>query len=368
MSQQYAQFTWNFVRHGSLGRSYNNRREVRDLICSAAPVTLSLVFGGFVFWMLMAFPIGILSALRPRSLLDRSGMVFVLIGISAHPAWLGLILGYFLGFRLQLFPFTGYCEIFSPTTICGGPTQWAYHLLLPWFTFALLYAAMYARMIRASVLETLDEEYVRTARAKGASETRVLKTHVIRNAMLPIVTMVGMDIGMALGGVIFIESVFSLPGLGGMVRGAIPARDLPVILGVVMFTHGLHPAAEPDHRYRVRVHRPARAHDPVGSQQRACSLASPAGTCRRARAVGVLELGRAAPRCAGREPSTPPRPRLRGSSSSRLRSRSAKVIGISRTREALAQRAIGRLDLERVALRVDLVERERLEHARGGST
>jgi peptide/nickel transport system permease protein len=236
LPDQYAQFTWGLVRHGSLGQSYSNRREVKDMMLTAAPVTLSLLAGGLVFWLLMAVPIGVLSALRPRSLLDRSGMVFVLIGVSAHPAWLGLVLGWLLGYRLHIFPFTGYCEIFSPTTPCGGPTQWAYHLLLPWFVFAFLYAAIYARMIRASVMETMDEEYVRTARAKGAGEAQVLRSHVIRNAMLPVVTMIGMDIGTALGGVIFIETVFGLPGLGGMLRGAIPGKDLPVILGVVTFT------------------------------------------------------------------------------------------------------------------------------------
>jgi peptide/nickel transport system permease protein len=236
LPQQYAQFTWGLVRHGSLGRSYFNRREVSTMIISAAPVTMSLLLGGLVFWLLMAFPIGILSALRPRSLLDRGGMVFVLIGVSAHPAWLGLVLGWLLGYRLHIFPFTGYCEFFSPQTICGGPTQWVYHLLLPWFVFALLYAAIYARMIRASVMETLNEEYVRTARAKGAGDFKVLRVHVLRNAMLPVITMVGMDIGAALGGVIFIETVFGLPGLGGMLRGAINNKDLPVILGVVTFT------------------------------------------------------------------------------------------------------------------------------------
>ena len=116
------------------------------------------------------------------------------------------------------------------------PTQWAWHLLLPWFTFALLYAALYARMIRASVIETMDEDYVRTARAKGAASGRVCATHVLRNSMLPIVTMIGMDLGTALGGVIFIETVFNLPGLGGILRGAITQRDLPVVLGVVTYT------------------------------------------------------------------------------------------------------------------------------------
>lgn len=236
MFHQYEQFVYGFVRHGYVGRSYANRQEVKSIIFSAAPVTLSVVLGGVVFWLLLAIPIGVLSALRPRSLLDRVGMVFVLVGVSAHPAWLGLVLGYLLGFRLHVFPFTGYCEFFSPTTICGGPTQWVYHLLLPWFVFALLYAAIYARMIRASTLETLDEEWVRTARAKGAGELKVIRSHVFRNAMLPIVTMIGMDIGTALSGVIFIETVFGLPGLGGTLRGAIPGRDLPLIAGVVMFT------------------------------------------------------------------------------------------------------------------------------------
>jgi peptide/nickel transport system permease protein len=236
MLQQYQQFVYGFVRHGYLGRSYFNRQEVKSIIFTAAPVTLSVVLGGVVFWLLLAIPIGVMSALRPRSLLDRFGMVFVLIGVSAHPAWLGLVLGYLLGFKLHIFPFTGYCEFFSPTTVCGGPTQWVYHLLLPWFVFALLYAAIYARMIRASTLETLDEEWVRTARAKGAGELKVVRSHVFRNAMLPIVTMIGMDIGTALSGVIFIETVFGLPGLGGTLRNAIPGRDLPLILGVVMFT------------------------------------------------------------------------------------------------------------------------------------
>jgi peptide/nickel transport system permease protein len=236
LPHMYGQFVWNFVTKGSLGESYFNRQEVSGIMRRAAPVTFSLVVGGVVFWMLFAIPIGVFSALRPRSLLDRLAMVFVLIGVSAHPAWLGLILGHVFGYTLQWFPFSGYCEMFSPTTNCGGPTQWVYHLLLPWFTFAFLYAAIYARMIRATVLETMSEEFVRTARAKGAGEFRVLRAHVFRNSMLPVVTMVGMDLGTALGGVIFIESVFGLPGLGGILRGAIQQRDLPIVLGVVTYT------------------------------------------------------------------------------------------------------------------------------------
>jgi peptide/nickel transport system permease protein len=236
--QQYGQFVYRFVRYGELGRSYQNRRPVNEIIGKAAPVTASVVLGGAVIWLLLAFPIGILSALRPRSLLDRAGMIFVLIGISAHPAWVSLLLSRFLGRQTGLFPISGYCDLFSPhpSAPCGGPTQWVWHLLLPWFAIALLFAALYARMIRAAVLETMEEDYVRTARAKGAGGWRILRGHVLRNAMLPVVTMVGMDIGQFLSWTIFVESVFGLPGLGGLLRTSIPNRDLPVILGVVMVT------------------------------------------------------------------------------------------------------------------------------------
>src|SRR5579872_1590645 len=234
--RQYGQFVWGLARYGRIGHSYFNREEVRTMIFAAAPVTLSIVIGGAILWLLLAIPIGILSALRPRSIGDRIAMAFLLVGVSAHPVWLGLVLGWWLGYHWHIFPWTGYCEFFSPKTICGGPTQWLYHLLLPWFVFAMLYAAIYARMIRASVLETLHEDYVRTARAKGASEWRVIRSHVLRNAFMPVITMVGMDMGTALGSVIFIETAFNLPGMGGMLRSAIPQRDLPVVLGVVTYT------------------------------------------------------------------------------------------------------------------------------------
>ena len=141
-------------------------------------------------------------------------MVFVLIGISAHPVWIGLMLSFFFGYKLGWTPIAGYCNFFgaSPGPSCGGPAQWAYHMILPWCTFMLLFAALYVRMIRANVMETLNEDYVRTARAKGAPERACSSHHVLRNAMLPVVTMLGMDIGLALGGAIFTETVFNLPG------------------------------------------------------------------------------------------------------------------------------------------------------------
>jgi peptide/nickel transport system permease protein len=219
----------------SLGNSYATRQPVNDIIKRAAPVTASLVIGGAILWMLVAIPIGILSALRPRSLLDRSAMVFVLIGISAHPVWIGLILIYFVGYKAGLTPLGGYCDMIDPSTDCGGPVEWAHALILPWITFAILFAALYVRMIRANVLEAMNEDYVRTARAKGAPEWLVMRSHVLRNAMLPVVTMLGMDIGLALGGAIFTESVFGLPGLGQRALLALEGFDLPAVMGIVVF-------------------------------------------------------------------------------------------------------------------------------------
>src|SRR3954454_8040122 len=207
---QYGRFLDRLVIHHSLGRSFTTRQDVTHRVLSAAPVTASLVLGGCVLWLMISIPIGIMSALRPRSLLDRVAMVFVLVGISAHPVWLGLIFAYFLGFKTGLFPITGYCDMVNPSTDCGGPVQWAYHLILPWITFAILFAALYVRMIRANVIEAMSEDYVRTARAKGAPEWVVMRSHVLRNALLPVVTMLGMDIGLAMGGAIFTESVYGL--------------------------------------------------------------------------------------------------------------------------------------------------------------
>jgi peptide/nickel transport system permease protein len=231
----FVHFLWGIVRHGQLGQSFADGQPVTSKLERAVPVTFALVLGGTILWMSAAFVIGLLSALRPRSLLDRAGMVFMLIGISIHPIALGLTLSYLFGAKLQLTPIAGYCTLHnSAPGGCGGTVQWAYHLLLPWMTFAFLFAALYARMIRASVLETMQEDYVRTATAKGASWSRVLRGHVLRNALLPVVTMLGMDIGLAFAGSLFIEEVFNLPGVGQTMAQALVRRDMPVIMGVVL--------------------------------------------------------------------------------------------------------------------------------------
>ncbi|MHB8643409.1 MAG: ABC transporter permease [Gaiellaceae bacterium] len=232
---QYGHFLWKLVWHHDLGRSFFTRQRVNTTVLNAAPVTASLVFGGAILWMLIALPIGILSALRPRSLLDRAAMVGVLIGISAHPVWLGLIFLYIFAFKFGLFPIGQYCNFFHPVGSCGGPVQWFWHMVLPWVTFSILFAALYVRMIRANVIEAAGEDYVRTARAKGAPEFIVIRSHILRNAMLPVVTMLGMDLGAALGGAIFTETIYNLPGLGQTALSSIQQFDLPVTQGIVVF-------------------------------------------------------------------------------------------------------------------------------------
>jgi len=235
--EQYIRFVGNIVLHGTLPESPFERQPVITVLRQRLPVTATLVIGGTILFLMIAFPIALLSALRPRSLLDRGLMLLVLVGFCAHPVWLALVFSYVFGRQLHWFPLAGYCDFFydpQSSNQCGGPRYWAYHMFLPWLTFALMFTALYARMIRASLLEVMNEDYVRTARAKGVGSFRVLRSHVLRNALLPVVTMVGMDIGVAFGGTIFIEYVFQLPGLGQLLVLAIQRVDLPMILGVVL--------------------------------------------------------------------------------------------------------------------------------------
>jgi peptide/nickel transport system permease protein len=237
--EDWAKFVWRFVTERDLGHSLANRDPVTDRIATAAPVTLSLIFGGMVMWLLIAIPLGILSGLRPRSLLDRIGVVFVLIGISAHPIWLGLILRWFFTGELGVLPAGGYCNFVNPVGQCGGPVDWFSHLILPWVAFSLLFAAIYVRMVRASVMETMNEDFVRTARAKGAPERIVIRRHVLRNAMLPLVAMASADLAMAIGGpvggAVVVERVFGLPGVGSLAVASLARRDTPMILGITIW-------------------------------------------------------------------------------------------------------------------------------------
>jgi len=234
LPHQYGHFLWRLV-HADLGRSYADREPVTARLGRALPVTLSLVVGGLLVWLAIAIPLGLLSALRPRSFVDLAVSVFVLVGISLHPLWLGLVLGLVFGQHWHVLPATGYCDLFSPSTSCGGPAQWLDHLVLPWLTFGAINAALYTLMLRGVVREELDKDYVRTARAKGAGTARLLRAHVGANVLPPFVTMIGMNLGVAIAGVVFVESAFGLPGLGGMLRTSIMRRDLPMTAGIVLF-------------------------------------------------------------------------------------------------------------------------------------
>ena len=228
----YVQY-WRFLIkavQGDLGFSYINQQRVVPTLLAALPVTLSLAVGAAVIWLAIGIPIGVLSALKPRSLPDRLAMIFALVGISTPVYWLGLIMLKVFADALGFFPLGDYMEVSR-----GGLLSWMHHLILPWLTLAFLYAGWYARMTRANMLETMGEDYVRTARAKGVPEKHVICRHVLRNSLTPVVTMFGMDLGYLLGGAVLTETVFGLPGIGGLAWRAIQQRDLPMVLGAVVF-------------------------------------------------------------------------------------------------------------------------------------
>jgi peptide/nickel transport system permease protein len=226
---QFVRFLTHAAR-GDWGFSYVSQQPVWNALRDAFPKTLSLTVGAAVLWLAIGIPIGIASALRPRSLLDRGGMVVALFGISAPPYWLGLVLLKVFADRLGWFPIGGYANLSD-----AGPVRWAWHLVLPWITLALLYAGWYARMTRTRMLDVLAQDYVRTARAKGLAPRAVVGRHVLRNALIPIVTMFGVDVAYLFGGAVLTETVFGIPGIGGLAWRAIRMRDLPMVMGTVLF-------------------------------------------------------------------------------------------------------------------------------------
>ncbi|GAB3070632.1 ABC transporter permease [Intrasporangium mesophilum] len=231
--RQYLDFLGNLL-HGDLGYDYYHQQPVTQIIAAALPITLSVVIGGAIIWLVLGVTNGVLSAVRPRSFLDRSLTATSLLFYSMPTFLLGLLLLYFLYFRLTLAGFA----IFPPggyIPFSEDPTQWFIHMVLPWLTLALVSAATYTRLTRASMLDVLGEDYVRTARSKGIGENRVITRHALRAAMTPIVTQFGIDVGALLGGVVVTETVFSLPGLGKTAIDAINQQDLPVIIGIVLF-------------------------------------------------------------------------------------------------------------------------------------
>lgn len=229
---QYAHFLWRLL-HGDLGYSYYSHQPVTTLIAQAFPVTASLALGAAVIWLVLGVLIGVLSATRPRSLLDRGATLFALAGLSFPTFVLGLLLLFVFFYQLHLagvdlFPGSGYVPL---TT---NPGQWAAHLVLPWITLAVATMAVYVRLTRGQLVEVLGEDFIRTARAKGLREGRVVYRHGLRAALIPVVTQLGIDVGTLLGGVIVTEQVFGLNGLGRMSVQAVVNSDEPVIIAVVL--------------------------------------------------------------------------------------------------------------------------------------
>jgi peptide/nickel transport system permease protein len=212
------------------GYSFRNQQPVWPMLMSNVPVTVSLAIGAAVLWLLGGTAVGVLSALRRGTIFDRGAMALALAGVSLPIFFTGLIALQLFSYNWPVFPDLHFVPITQ------NPWEWARNLVLPWTTLAFLYAALYARLTRAGMLEAMGEDFIRTARAKGVPERRVVVKHGLRAALTPTVTIFGMDLGLLLGGAVLTEFTFSLHGLGLFTILAIQNNDLPEILGVVMLT------------------------------------------------------------------------------------------------------------------------------------
>jgi peptide/nickel transport system permease protein len=212
-----------------IGYSFELNASVTQLIMERAPVTFSIAIGAALLWLAIGVAAGVIAAVRRGTVIDRAAMVFSTVGVSA-PAYLVGLLGILLfGFTLNVVPVGGYVPLTE------NPLNWAWHLVLPWCVLALISAAVFARLTRGQMLEVLDEDYIRTARAKGLRERRVIMRHGLRNVLIPVITVFGLDLGTLLGGAVISERVFSMQGLGSLLLEAVSTTDVPVIVGVTLF-------------------------------------------------------------------------------------------------------------------------------------
>jgi peptide/nickel transport system permease protein len=218
--------------HFDLGFSYYSNASVKELIFDRLPATLSLVFGGAVVWVVTGLGVGIISARRAGSRLDRASMGTALVFVSAPEYWLGLLALFFFASDIGKIPILPGAGSYVPLT--ADPAKWFTSLIMPWLVVAAGTAAIYARLIRGSLLETMGEDYIRTARAKGLSERRVVLRHGLRSAINPIVTVLGIDIAVLLGSAVLVETVFDIPGIGRLNYVAITHSDYPIIQGTVL--------------------------------------------------------------------------------------------------------------------------------------
>jgi peptide/nickel transport system permease protein len=210
--------------------SYFTRLDVVDEIIRGAPRTFFLAAGAAIVWMFFGVVFGIFSAVRAGRFADRGLTVLALVGISMPVFWIGALMNHYLGFKAGLFPNGGYVPLTE------DPVQWLYHLILPWTALAILFIGVYSRLLRSSILDTINDDYVRTARAKGLSERRVIVRHVLRNSLIPIVTLWGLDFGFVLGGgALLTETVFDIQGVGQYTADSIGQLDVPPVLAVTLF-------------------------------------------------------------------------------------------------------------------------------------
>jgi peptide/nickel transport system permease protein len=211
-----------------LGYSFRQSQDVTTLLWQALPVTASLALGAFVLWMIVGIAVGIFAALRRGTWMDKTAMGVALAGYSLPSFFIGLLLYFFVILKLHLLPPPHYEDLWD------NPQAWFETLLLPWIALAILYAAFYSRITRGQMLETLGDDYVRTARSKGLPERTVITRHAFRSGLSPLVTAAGLDLAGLLGGAIITESIFSLPGLGTLSIRSVLDYDLPVIVGVTL--------------------------------------------------------------------------------------------------------------------------------------
>jgi peptide/nickel transport system permease protein len=229
---QFWLYLKNLFLHFDLGFSYYSGAPVKELIFDRLPATLSLAFGGAIVWVVTGLGVGIISARRAGSRLDRASMGSALVLVSAPEYWLGLIVLYLFASdigQVRIFPGAG-----SYVGLTSDPVKWFTSMILPWLVVAAGTAAIYARLIRGNLIETMGEDYIRTARAKGLSERRVVLRHGLRSAINPIVTILGLDIGALLGSSVLVETVFGIPGVGRLNYIAITHADFPIVEGTVL--------------------------------------------------------------------------------------------------------------------------------------
>ncbi|MEM8646688.1 MAG: ABC transporter permease [Pseudomonadota bacterium] len=218
------------LAQGDLGTSIFTNLPVTTLIAQRIEPTIMLTLTTIIFTVLVAVPLGTIAAWKAGSWIDRAVMVFSVAGFSVPVFVLGYILIYVISIKLQWLPVQGYRSMFE-----HGVGPFLRHIIMPTLTLSVIFIALIARMTRASVMEVLQEDYVRTARAKGQSELKVLLSHALRNAAVPIVTVIGIGIALLIGGVVVTESVYNIPGLGRLVLDAVLARDYPIIQGLILF-------------------------------------------------------------------------------------------------------------------------------------